>query len=380
MQIALTIGFMALIGAFIGGLTNQIAIWMLFRPHEAKYIGSYRLPFTPGLIPKRRGELATQLGVMVKEHLITPDMLKENIITPEAKEKSTDFLVGMANEYVFDSERTIHEWLGAVDRDTMYREVEQKAATFTKQKIQNGLSMLSTGSIADAVPDRWMTEIDGKVEHVPDYLLKRAETFVNSPEGRAALQKLLNNFLESKGSFGMMVQSLFGDSDKVIVKMENEALKFIYAKETKQLLEDIVSREWQALKDRPMSDVLKQIDWEDVQQSAMNYVARQVQLEQRLDYPIHHFWPDGKEWFATVGAPKVTDMLFDFLEKRFEQLIHSLNIDKMVEKQVNDFPIAKLEGLVIQIATRELKMITVLGALLGGTIGVVQGVIALFIA
>ena len=49
---------MAFIGALIGGITNHLAIKMLFRPHEAKYIGSWRVPFTPGLIPKRRDELA----------------------------------------------------------------------------------------------------------------------------------------------------------------------------------------------------------------------------------------------------------------------------------------------------------------------------------
>ena len=43
---------------------------MLFRPHEAKYIGSWRVPFTPGFIPKRRDELAKQLGNTVIQHLL----------------------------------------------------------------------------------------------------------------------------------------------------------------------------------------------------------------------------------------------------------------------------------------------------------------------
>ncbi|WP_254259823.1 DUF445 domain-containing protein [Listeria fleischmannii] len=58
MQILVSIVLMALIGGFIGAMTNFIAIRMLFRPFEAKYIGKWRVPFTPGLIPKRRDELA----------------------------------------------------------------------------------------------------------------------------------------------------------------------------------------------------------------------------------------------------------------------------------------------------------------------------------
>ncbi len=46
----------ALIGAVIGYITNWLAIKMLFRPREAKYIFGMKLPFTPGLIPKEKVE------------------------------------------------------------------------------------------------------------------------------------------------------------------------------------------------------------------------------------------------------------------------------------------------------------------------------------
>ena len=49
---------------------------MLFRPHRPIYIGKFQVPFTPGLIPKRRDELAVQLGKMVVEHLLTPNWKK----------------------------------------------------------------------------------------------------------------------------------------------------------------------------------------------------------------------------------------------------------------------------------------------------------------
>ena len=47
-----------LVGAAIGYITNDIAIRMLFRPHEAKYLFGKQLPFTPGIIPKEKGRLA----------------------------------------------------------------------------------------------------------------------------------------------------------------------------------------------------------------------------------------------------------------------------------------------------------------------------------
>ena len=43
-----------IVGGIIGYVTNDIAIKMLFRPHEAKYIFGHKIPFTPGIIPKEK--------------------------------------------------------------------------------------------------------------------------------------------------------------------------------------------------------------------------------------------------------------------------------------------------------------------------------------
>ena len=40
-----------LIGGVIGYITNDLAIKMLFRPYKAVYIGAWRVPFTPGIVP-----------------------------------------------------------------------------------------------------------------------------------------------------------------------------------------------------------------------------------------------------------------------------------------------------------------------------------------
>jgi uncharacterized membrane protein YheB (UPF0754 family) len=59
------------IGAFIGYLTNRIAIRMLFRPLKAWKIGGLRVPMTPGVIPSKRLELAINMGEVVGDHLLT---------------------------------------------------------------------------------------------------------------------------------------------------------------------------------------------------------------------------------------------------------------------------------------------------------------------
>jgi len=59
------------IGAFIGYLTNKIAIRMLFRPLRPWHLFGVRLPMTPGVIPAKRHDLAVNIGEMVGRHLLT---------------------------------------------------------------------------------------------------------------------------------------------------------------------------------------------------------------------------------------------------------------------------------------------------------------------
>ena len=64
-----------MVGAVIGYFTNYLAIRMLFRPLEQKRIFGIPVPLTPGIIPAKRKELATNIGRMIGDHLLTRDVI-----------------------------------------------------------------------------------------------------------------------------------------------------------------------------------------------------------------------------------------------------------------------------------------------------------------
>ena len=72
-----------LIGAIIGYGTTVIAIKMLFRPHNPMMIGRFRVPFTPGVVPKRKLQLAGVLGKAISDQFWGLDDL-ESVFTSES--------------------------------------------------------------------------------------------------------------------------------------------------------------------------------------------------------------------------------------------------------------------------------------------------------
>lgn len=74
-----------LVAAVIGYTTNRIAIWMLFKPYSEKRLFGRRLPFTPGLIPSRRGEMAERLGETIAIHLVNEETVASRLETPEVR-------------------------------------------------------------------------------------------------------------------------------------------------------------------------------------------------------------------------------------------------------------------------------------------------------
>ena len=81
MNLATLIAWIAppLVGAAIGFLTNSLAIRMLFRPLTRKRLLGVPLPLTPGVIPRRRHELARSIGRMVARDLLSPEAIRHRL-------------------------------------------------------------------------------------------------------------------------------------------------------------------------------------------------------------------------------------------------------------------------------------------------------------
>ena len=72
-----------LVGGVIGYITNDVAIRMLFRPHQPKYLFGVHIPLTPGIIPKERYRIAEAVGQTISENLMNQEVLERTLLSPE---------------------------------------------------------------------------------------------------------------------------------------------------------------------------------------------------------------------------------------------------------------------------------------------------------
>ncbi|WP_016838161.1 DUF445 family protein [Ureibacillus thermosphaericus] len=379
MDVVLLILSMAIIGAIIGSATNFLAIKMIFRPYNALYLGKWKLPFTPGLIPKRRGELARQVGVTVQDYLLTPDVIKNKLFSQEIRFGILQFAQSKSEELIFLNNKTLKDWLELAGINGLPEKIEGQVDDFIEKQFVSFKHTLSTKSIEEVLPEDITKTINQKVPELVTTIIQRGEDYILSSKGEITIKNLLDDFLSSKGTIGGLFQMFFSDSSSIVSKIQHELVRLLRSSETKSSLVNIMNDEWGKIKKQPIMNYLNEIQLEPILINIQSYAKRELAIEERFNKSINYYFPNGNDWVKYDLMPKIVDKALELAESKLEDVLKKLDIKEVVREQVDSFPIEKLEEIVIGIANRELMMITLLGGFLGGLIGIVQGLIVQFL-
>src|SRR5437867_6412836 len=134
------------VGALSGGITNAVAVWMLFHPYDAHGIGPFKLQ---GAIPKNKARLAKSIGRTVGQRLLTEEDLARQLSAPGLRE-------------AFD----------------------QAVAGFLERALN-----MARGSLRAELPAALVAELEGALEPLAERLAERLAAFVEGPGFGAALEK-----------------------------------------------------------------------------------------------------------------------------------------------------------------------------------------------
>jgi len=196
-------------GALSGGITNAVAISMLFRPYEPKKIG----PFTfHGAIPKNKDRLARSIGKTVGERLLTPEDLERQLTAPGLREAFLKALDGWLREAMAGDYGSVRAMLppaataeleSAVGRlaPTVADKFVEFAGTATfrdavRTFLEKQAAELKDRPVADVLTDarqeeiktwasRWVDQLSQSedFEHaIREFVTKQVDRLANDPE------------------------------------------------------------------------------------------------------------------------------------------------------------------------------------------------------
>lgn len=364
---------MALIGALIGGITNHLAIKMLFKPHRAIYIGKWRLPFTPGLIPKRRSDLARSLGKTVVDHLLTPKGMQARLIDDNFQMKVNTWAKRELFRFL-RSERTPRQLLSDLNITVAADDLHTKTASLLKTQLEKQ----SEKELGSLLPDELKQRTEAAADKAASHIQQMLVTYVDSYDGRRKIQDLVQSFLQGRGFLGSMLSS-FMDPSSAVDKIQPVIIESVGAEGTRRWLHQLLADELNKLMNKKVGEVTESIGQDTLDEVIQQVVRKSIPFDEMLDTPIQVYMKDLQD---DVIEKKLTRLVGQVLQRLSEQIpviMEQLELAKMVEKEVSGFPLERVEELVLAISNKEFKLITYLGFLLGGIIGIVQGIIALFI-
>lgn len=264
-------------GALIGYGTNTLAVEMLFRPFEPKYIGNWKLPFTPGLIPKEQGRIAESLGELIEKELFAPQVVTEAMQTPEAKASIAAWLDQLFDS-VASSDQTPRELLIRTFGEQEYIQKREDLSAFlyafclkkaTQAKLGESfarqlshrtdgiLPFLPTGSLEDVYVNTLGKLIDRELEKslpdiVQNFVYAEGGAFLGTPlcitlkKHKQELPQLKNSLmgLIEAAVLGALPQLLSsGEIKRLVVKRINS----LDPKELDRLLKGLMKKELAAI-------------------------------------------------------------------------------------------------------------------------------------
>ncbi|ELC8351454.1 DUF445 family protein [Clostridium perfringens] len=323
----------ALIGAVIGYITNWLAIKMLFRPREAKYIFGMKLPFTPGLIPKEKSRIANKVGETVGTHLLNSDSLSKALKDDKIKAKFNEVAKEKINQ-VINSNSTLEESLKNTLGENYYalkgNMIDNIAKTILESIQEEEFKNKVKFYIVDSIKER----LNKKPEKIIDFINsnKFREVIINTLEEektRDIIGKALLKEVKTLGKEDLTIEEVIPENIKPYIEE--------YVKSQKDTLVDIIKN---LLRDDEVSHKIKSAINDNIPSIVSMFLSGDViygKLVSLVDKSLSE--EENKEYICDAALAfvhesmkkKVSDVINNVGEEKLEVISDALG-DKISKK------------------------------------------------
>lgn len=373
------------VAAFVGGITNHFAIKMLFHPREEIRIGGRKLPFTPGLIPKRKEEIAESLGKVVSDYLVTSEGLQEMIRKPlfrsKAEETVTRKLRSLAESELTLNDLALKIW-SLEEWQQLKNRLIGKAQSLATTKATALWSAygLEEKPLKELIPDWSEEKRRSWSEAAAEAVLKELGDTLLSSDGQRLLKEMASAMMDKAGGFLGTMAAIFVDEDKLVQKLTPMLISQLEGEKIRQTIVSVVSGKLEQYGEMPLGKLVQAA----VGETGQAFITRKIEesipwttwIEQLESIRLSDLV---KPRLATLESalPKWVDKGLRVLEDAVPSAMKAVNLPGLVQEQVEKFPVERLEEVILSVSGREFRAITWLGVLLGGFIGLFQSMITL---
>lgn len=374
-----------LVAAFVGGVTNHFAIKMLFHPRKPVYIGKWHVPFTPGLIPKRRDDIAASLGQVVADYLVTAEGLQEVILRPATRDKLGERLLTMLGHWD-QSELTLRDAALRVWREEQWEEFKVRLVEAARLTLDQGFQRLwntydlDQRLLREVIPG-WSEENRRKWSaFVAEAILRTVEDELLSAEGQRMLSKMASGMMDKAGGFLGTMAAIFMDEDKLVQKMTPALMQTLRSEEVLERVTKALEGRMEQYGEKPAAELLETLTGEAAKtwiESKLAGVPMESWVEAAEAVKVRSLLSPWKQQ-AITSVPAVSGWLLTLLARSIPGAMKAVQLPKLVQEQVEKFPIERLENIILSLSGKEFRAITWLGVLLGGIIGLFQSLLMLW--
>lgn len=336
----------ALIGAVIGYITNWLAIKMLFRPREAKYIFGMKLPFTPGLIPKEKSRIANKVGETVGTHLLNSDSLSKALKDDKIKAKFNEVAKEKINQ-VINSNSTLEESLKNTLGENYYALKGNMINNITKTILESIQEEEFKNKVKFYIVDSIKERLNKEPEKIIDFIKsnKFREVIINTlgeEKTRDIIGKALLKEVKTLGKEDLTIEEVIPENIKPYIEEYVKSQKDTLVDIIKNLLRDdeVSHKIKSAINDNIPSIVSMFLSGDVIYEKLVSLVDKSLSEEENKEYIcdaalafVHESMKKKvSDVINTVGEEKlevISDALGDKISKKINT---EENIDSIIRK------------------------------------------------
>ena len=128
-------------------------------------------------------------------------------------------------------------------------------------------------------------------------------------------------------------------------------------------------------------DIIENVMTEQDKQIIIDYIKVRIKLvlNEKLGLIPSSIRNLVQNYISEVIEDEIKSGVDELSEELIIKANNRINIKEIVENKINELDLYELETIILQIIKKELKQIEVLGLILGFFIGIIQGIITIFI-